>query len=404
MAKKNFKEAGVSAFLSEVPEPVSVDTEVKDLKINPIFQALIPPLSAEEYAQLEENLIENGIREAISIWGDTIIDGHNRFTIATKHGLPYKTVSYEFTNEDDVKLWIFKNQIGRRNLPPHQRVILALSLKPVIAEKAKEQQVRKSANSVSQISAEQTPIDTRKVIADMAGVSHDTVSKVEKIIDVGIPETVDKLNRGDISIHKAYQYARAQEKKTSVDAPTEQPILFTNLLNKYTVIYADCPWESELSENDNNPATIYFPSVGISELKKLVIPAADDAILLIWSTAPTLEKALQVMNAWGFKYRTNIIWDKQFKTNQWIHGQHEILLLGVKGKFSLPVEGVSISSVYREKRSKHSLKPTYFYEQIEQLFPNERYLELFSQTKHNDLWEVWGNQLQQLPKSEGEEI
>ena len=430
--KKNFKEAGVSAFLSDVPDPITMPTEtiVKELKINPVFQALIPPLSTEEYTQLEENLLENGIREAISIWGDTIIDGHNRYAIATAHNLPYTTVSYEFANEDDVKLWIFKNQIGRRNLPPVERVKLALILKPVIAEKAKEQQIRKSANSVPQksaeqtsdsvlqistkqnviedsvnsvpqISAEQTPIETRKVIADMAGVSHDTVSKVEKILDAGTPEILEKLKRGDISINKAYQETKLQERKNNtISSVQASPLL--NLPSKYSVIYAGCPFESEFLESGDKPTDTPCPVMNINELKKLEIPSEEDAVLLMWSSSPFLEKSLQVMNAWGFKYKTNMIWDKQLiTTGQWLYGQHEILLIGIKGKFSLPTEDVNIPSVYREKQDKHSVKPMYFYEQIERMFPGEKYLALFAHKKQSDLWETWGNQVQ-LPESEGE--
>ena len=393
--KKNFKEAGVSAFLSDVPEPITMATEntVKELKINPVFKALIPPLSTEEYAQLEENLLENGIRESISIWGDTIIDGHNRYAIATEHNLPYTTVSYEFASEDDVKLWIFKNQIGRRNLPAVERVKIALLLKPVIAEKAKEQQIRKSTNFVLQNSAEQNPINTRKVIADIAGVSHDTVARVEKILDTGTPEILEKLRRGDISINKAYQEAKLQEQKNP-DDPSMQSPLSINLQGKYSVIYAGCPFESESLENGSRAMNI---------LKKMEIPAKEDAVLLMWSSSPFLEKSLQIMNAWGFKYRTNMIWDKEFITaDQWLYGQHEILLIGIKGKFSLPTEYVNIPSVYRKKQDKRSVKPTYFYEQIERIFPDEKYLALFANKKHSELWDTWGNQVQLL-ESEGEE-
>lgn len=411
--KKNFKEAGVSAFLSDVFEPVQIPTEhiIKKLNVNPVFQALIPPLSSEEYAQLEENLLENGIREAISIWGDTIIDGHNRYALATKHNLRYTTISYEFDSEDDVKLWIFKNQIGRRNLPPVERVKLALLLKPVIAEKAKEQQIRKSAKFVPQLSDQQTtdfvlpistkqnPINTRKLIADMAGVSQDTVLKVEKILDVGTPDTLERLKRNDITINKAYQEVRLQERKT---ISTVQPSSFLNLPDKYSVIYSNDPFDQSPFEDKDKPTNTNSYLTSMSELKKLEIPAKDDAILFIWCRSPFLEKTLQIMNAWGFKYSTNMIWDMQLgSTIQWIYGQHKILLIGIKGNFSLPTDDTSTFSVYREKQHNHSVKPSYFYEQIERMFPNEKYLELFAHNKHNNFWETLNSQ-PQLPESEGE--
>ena len=448
--KKNFKEAGVSAFLSDVPEPATIPTEsiIRELRINPVFQALIPALSNEEYAQLEESLLTDGIREPISVWGETIIDGHNRYEIAQKHNLLYTTVSYDFDSEDDVKLWIFKNQIGRRNLPPIERVKLALIMEPIIAEQAKRQQIRKSASSVGQIAAEQTPdsvllistkqnsledsdgsvlpistkqisadesadsvlltptkqtsINTRKVIADMAGVSQDTVLKVKKILDSGTPETLEKLKSNNITLNKAYQEVRAQERKTTAIA-TEHSSPYE--IDKYSVIYADYPFDFIYTEGKNKPSDSRSPLLSISQLKKLELPAEDHAILLMWSSSPFLEIALQLMNSWGFKYKTNLIWHRQHDSiNQWIRGHHEILLIGIKGSRLLPADDTSIHSVYSERQVNPSVKPSYFYEQIERMFPGETYLDLFGHNLHSDLWnvwDVWGNQ-PQLPESEGE--
>ena len=389
--KKNFKGSGADVFLSPEPTTLSVEATTKELTINPVFQALIPPLSEEEYTQLEENLIENGIREAISIWDSTIVDGHNRYEIAMRHNLPYTTISYEFDSEDDVKLWIFKNQIGRRNLPPFERVRLALHLKPVIAEKAKLQQIRKPVDSADkQNSAKQNPFNTRNIIADMAGVSHDTVSRVEKILDIGTPETLESIKRGDISIHKAYQDARSQERKAeTLDAKQPSLKIFDS---NFSLIYADPPWESKVLTGEDEEDINDSYSMKFGDLKKLAIPVSDDAILLLWSSSSVLDKALQLMNAWGFKYRTNMIWDKQqIGFGQYVRGQHEMLLIGIRGNFSPPAEDTRVGSVYSEESSSQKTKPKWFYEQIERMFPNETYLELFASNKYSDRWTVFGN-------------
>ena len=108
------------------------------MHIDKEFQSLIPPLTAEEYAGLEESILSEGCRDALVVWGDTLIDGHNRYEICTKHGIPFDTVEMDFPTRDDVIVWIIKNQFGRRNLPAYERARLALRLKPVIAERAKE--------------------------------------------------------------------------------------------------------------------------------------------------------------------------------------------------------------------------------------------------------------------------
>jgi N6-adenosine-specific RNA methylase IME4 len=87
------------------------------------------------------------------------------------------------------------------------------------------------------------------------------------------------------------------------------------------------------------------------------------------------------------------VWDKQVDIKeQWIHGQYELLLIGVRGKHKTPSSDIRVTSVYSEKRGNHSAKPIYYYDVIEQMFPEGKLLELFSDIKHNDKWTVWGNQ------------
>lgn len=183
------------------------------MKIDVEFQSLIPPLTFEEKKMLEESILNEGCRDAIVLWGDTIIDGHNRYEICTKHEIPFETVNREFESRNEVIEWIIKNQFGRRNLPMHERARLALRLKPVVAEKAKEQQIRKPTDFVSQNSVKQKPIDTQKEIAKAAGVSHDTIAKVEKIEESAPAPVVQASRKGDISVNAAYQVTKMMQEE-----------------------------------------------------------------------------------------------------------------------------------------------------------------------------------------------
>lgn len=392
MANKNFKGMGVDLFLSTAPESVITNSPVKDLKINPIFKALIPPLSLEEYSQLEENLLENGIREAISIWGDTIVDGHNRYEIAQKHTLDYTTISYDFESESTAVLWIIKNQLGRRNLSAYDRSILALKLKPVIAEQAKINQIE-AGGAVPQKSVK-APLDTQKELAGIAGVSHDTIAKVEKIEQLATPEVKAQLKSGDISINKAYQDIKRQENHKEISTTLVPTKPLSSLDGKYDVILCDCPWEPKFSELGNRSAINNYPFMDIKAIKALVIPSADNAILFMWSTATVLKKAIEIMSEWGFEYQTCAVWDKLVATPcQYLRNQHELLLVGIKGKYATPPKDVRISSVYSEKLGKHSKKPDFYYKMIEDMCPGGTYLELFAHKKHSNKWTVWGNQI-----------
>ena len=174
------------------------------MTIDEEFQKLIPPLTEDEYRQLEENCIKEGIREAILVWdrGDdlVIVDGHNRYQIARKNGLKWNHKVMNFENREAVKEWIILNQFGRRNLSAYDRSILALKLKPVIAEKAKERQGTRT--DICQKSDKS--IDTKKEIAKVAGVSHDTIHKVEKIEAEATPQVKQAVRDGKLSINQAY--------------------------------------------------------------------------------------------------------------------------------------------------------------------------------------------------------
>jgi hypothetical protein len=87
------------------------------MKILKELEVLIPPLTIEEFKQLERNILEEGIRDPLVTWNGILVDGHNRYRIATEHDMNYVTVEKEFTDMNAVKEWMIYNQFGRRNLP-----------------------------------------------------------------------------------------------------------------------------------------------------------------------------------------------------------------------------------------------------------------------------------------------
>jgi len=179
------------------------------LMIDPEFESLIMPLKPDEYAELEKSILEEGCRDPITTWKGAIVDGHNRYTICRKHSLEFKTVERDFESRDDAKVWMIRNQIGRRNLNDYERSRLALKMKPLISKVAKENQKR-SGGAVPQKSAE--PVETRKELAKIADVSHDTISKVEFIETNADEETKEAVRSGKVSINAAATYLRVQEK------------------------------------------------------------------------------------------------------------------------------------------------------------------------------------------------
>ena len=183
------------------------------MKIKEEFKNLIPALSVEEFKQLEGNCLAEGIRDAIITWHGYIIDGHNRYEIATKHKLKYESIEKSFDSEDDVKEWMIHNQFGRRNLSNYQRSVLALELESVFSARAKEKELeRKTTFHKSEKSNIET-VNTVKEISKVANVSHDTIAKVKVIQATATPEVKAQLSTGEVSINQVYQDIKKEEKQ-----------------------------------------------------------------------------------------------------------------------------------------------------------------------------------------------
>ena len=181
----------------------------------------------------------------------------------------------------------------------------------------------------------------------------------------------------------ARELKRQQKPINTPDIPTGQ----------FEIIYCDPPWRYEFSKTNTREIENHYATMELEDIKALKIPAAKDCILLLWATAPKLEGAMEVINAWGFKYRTCAIWDKgKIGMGYWFRGQHELLLLAVKGNPIIPLPENRFSSVIKSPRTKHSEKPIIVCEMIEKMFPNKKYLEMFARNNRKG-WVTWGNEI-----------
>jgi len=152
------------------------------LKIKEEFKNLIPALTSEEYKQLEENCMSQGIREKILTWQGYIIDGHNRYNIAMQWGLEYETESMYFEDESDVKIWMINNQLGRRSVSVRQREYLIG--KRYESEKQKHGgQLPKGYDKMSH------PLSTAQKLAEEFGITDRQVHR-----NAEFSKGVDKLN------------------------------------------------------------------------------------------------------------------------------------------------------------------------------------------------------------------
>jgi len=375
------------------------------MQVKKEFKDLIPALTAEEFAQLEANCIAEGIRENILTWQGFIIDGHNRYEIAQKHGLPFGTQEKHFKDENDVREWMILNQFGRRNLSSYQRSVLALQLESVFSAKAKENLSKTGGDKKSGCQISDKPIieaiDTKKEIAKVANVSHDTIAKVKKIEATATPEVKAKLSTGEVSINQAYQEIKKEEKKAERDQrieETKQKIEQENLIQpdkKYHVIAIDPPWaysekggfDSENYDSVSNRGAVDYPTMSINQIKGIELPAAENCVLFLWTTHAFLEDSFSLVRQWGFQYKATLVWDKvKMGIGRTVRMQLEFCLLAVKG--NPIIQGSSERDLIVESRREHSRKPEAFYEMVERMCIGNK-LDYFSRQNRAN-WDHYG--------------
>lgn len=171
----------------------------------------------------------------------------------------------------------------------------------------------------------------------------------------------------------------------------------------YDVIYADPPWQYSNVLPQWGAAETHYRTMSIEELCNIKIPGADNAVLFLWVTNPFLRDAFQVLDAWNFTYKTNMVWVKtglkRPGSGFWLRGRHELLFICGRGAFVPDQAGKEpIGSVIEGELvlyagiNEHSKKPDTTYELIEKMYPNGKYLELFARNKRPG-WESWGDEL-----------
>jgi N6-adenosine-specific RNA methylase IME4 len=362
------------------------------ITINERFRKLIPPLSPDEYAGLEASLLADGCRDAIVLWHDQIVDGHNRYEICSKHGIMFNTAYMEFANEDDACIWMIANQIGRRNINDGQKWQLIEEKKRILLERGREKQACGQGGVLLLSEYDKSkPHNTQKEIASDLGWSTGKVAKADYVWKKA-PETVkQEILSGEKSFDRAYQEVKKEERKAEIE---RQKIEIISLPpkpfnGKYEVLVVDPPWAygREYDPETSRVANPY-PEMSQDELLAISLPASDNSILFLWTTHAFIFDAKELMDAWGFTHKAILVWDKEkIGMGHWFRMQCEFCLVGIKGKpyFS----NTTWRDIIREPRREHSRKPEIFYEMVESVARGSK-IDYFSREARQG-WDCYGN-------------
>jgi len=381
------------------------------MKILQELESLIPPLSNEEFKQLERNILEEGIREPLITWNGILIDGHNRYRIAQEHDINYETLEKEFEDLNAVKIWMVNNQLGRRNLQDFVRGELFSIIEEILKQKGNDEKAKaggdkKSLLSIidkSDIKTTEERHNTQKIIAEKLGWSTGKKAMFD-IVKTKAPEEVkEKLRTGEVSINQAYKEIKKEEKKVERVELIQKQIedieegLLPDLVGLFDVVSVDPPWPYE-GESKNitsfdsvgrrvaNP----YPEMSIEQIKSIELPLMDNAVVLLWTTHKFLPDAFEILKEWNLDYKATLVWNKEkIGMGAWFRMQCEFCLVGIKGK---PYwENTLYRDIITEARREHSRKPDSFFEMIEKITMGNR-LEYFSREKREG-WKVFGNDI-----------
>lgn len=389
------------------------DVSISDIVIGDRFRE-----EMGDIASLAASISDIGLLQPIVVTNDNrLVAGERR--IRAFEALGWSRIPVRRVNLDSVIRGEHDENEMREDFRPSERVAIGKALEAEVGERRGGDMAN---GTIGPFEGERT----RDIAARRAGfTSGKQYERAKSVVQAGAPELIEAMDSGRVAISTAATIATTpREEQAQIVARGEKEILeaakeikakktaekrqqrvakIVSIANdnapidtskKYNVIYADPPWRYDYAETETRAIENQYPTMDIDDICALPVGdiAADDSILLMWGTAPKLREAFQVIDAWGFTYKTCAIWDKQkIGMGYYFRVQHEILMIATRGNLPVPVPDARERSVISIPYSKHSAKPHEFYGIIEKMYPEFPKIELFCRSPQPG-WDVWGNQ------------
>jgi N6-adenosine-specific RNA methylase IME4/ParB-like chromosome segregation protein Spo0J len=373
--------------------------------------AIFPMMGGEAYRELVNDIREHGLREPIWLHEGQIIDGRNRYLACLECGA--EPGFREWDGVGSLAAFVVSLNLHRRHLNESQRAMVAARLANM--RQGERTDLLQTCEMFSQSQA-----------AEALSVSPRSVSAAREVQEHGAPELAAAVDAGRVAVSTAAVLSEAPpEEQAQIVARGEREILSAakeirarkqeerrderlqkiaetarreiplgTVGARFPVVYADPPWRYEHAESDSRAIENQYPTMPLDAICALPVGdvATEDCILFLWATSPKLEEALRVVNAWGFTYRTCMVWVKdKIGMGYYARQQHELLLIATRGSIPPPPPEARPSSVLTAPRLEHSAKPEEAYALIERMYPDLPKLELFCRSPR-DGWAVWGNE------------
>lgn len=387
---------------------------------------LFPMHDEATFAALVKSITEEGFdeHERIVLMPDgTLLDGRNRHKACLAAGV--EPMFRTYTGSDPVGFVLARNSTSRRHLSESQRAMIAGRAANLRHGGPREASGKSTTCLDGTDGAETAEPITLAHAAEAAGVSKKSATDARAVLNQGDPKLAEAVQAGNVSVSTAATIARdldTDEQANLIDGGDEKAIIAKaneirkrkrqerlverakrdaelaaqvidlTSLDTFPVLYVDPPWRYDHSATAAREIENHYPTMSHDELLAMEPPASDDAVIFMWVTNPKLSEGLEVLRAWGFEYRTNMVWVKdKIGMGYYARSRHELLLIGRRGNMSPPDDDRRPDSVVTATRGKHSTKPAEVYDLIEAMYPHLPRVELFARS-NRDGWAAWGNQ------------
>lgn len=404
-------------------------TTIRDIRIDAIVvRERLRPLSAATVNELAESMARIGQLNPVSIHQPhvqpVLVAGHHRIAAAKQLGwetiqcavLPSEMVG------DDIKLAEIDENLARGDLSPAERAIHIQARKDIYerkngpakaagahasnAKQGKGDPTAKLAAAFTSDTAGKTGVAVRTVrrdaqransipnIAEVVGTSLDKGEELDALAKLPVTKQVEIIAKAKGGQRVSAKVEAKKERRAQIERVTAEKIVALPE-KRYGVIYADPEWKFEAYSEEttsHGPQDHYRVSatdeIAARDIESI---AYADCVLFLWATVPMLPDALRVMQAWGFTYKSQLVWVKdKAGTGYWARNKHEILLVGTRGKPVAPAPGANPESAIMAAVGAHSQKPEVFAEIIETLYPNTPKIELNRRGPARSGWDAWG--------------
>lgn len=366
------------------------------------------PENSKDFIDLTDSLRSNTMLVPVLLYDNKVLDGRNRYRahLSDPENIELKTEEFIGNEEEALQRSLALNN-QRRHLDEGQRALAALRLSNMQSN-MKTVEGQKWAAEIFNVSFTTVRMafdiyraqnGERKILLEMIEQDDLVISVAHGIFKNLRPEQWEQAALDGKKAREWIKQTRRQQKEMEFANDTiKANRQLTEDTMVYGVIYIDPPWtfETYSDAGKDRSAENHYPTMTLDDIRAMKIPAADNCAMFMWSTIAHLHNAIEILQGYGFDYKSAYIWHKTIKgTGYWSANTAEILLLGVKGEVPAPLPDQRMEQVITAAQGKHSEKPEVFADGITKMFPNVAKLDMFArkQSHSGENWFYWGNEV-----------